>query len=755
MARTPVRFVCQHCGLDSSEFVNSLIRQEVASMSPATPPDPPFALAGAVASPGDAASPRIADAAAASRSAADPETPVSCARHPGQKATRRCVVCQKPICPKCMELFGHVCSPMCRARAEAQGITVPVYAGQKSVVEGKRRRIAGLLTTVAVVVGLGLLAYSGKCVLCAGHQIVFLHGGTLARHDLEAKREVWSRELVDKNQIADQIAKTITRLQEEKNKLAQDNPDAADSIKIPGSIRLQEMAERAAAAALTLYVSGRNIWVASDDQLVGYDWDTGRPVREIPLGAGRGTMRRVGNDLEWVSMTGPGEAAVDHIDLQNGQSRLERIGGGRELAAGTATAAHAGAGAGEMAGGPRQASAGLPLGVAGADSGKVMDPTKVAEQAQNLTLPARIALPAIVGNAMNQERTMAELNDQPRRPPAAAAPGTGPAEIFSLVPGPNGYVQFAVRRLEARFVQRNAMKAPPSKSTLNGSLTASQSTEVANEMLNEMQRSRGGSTVTEDLSRYQVTVRVAGSASVADWTGEIIGPPSVFPLQTVTVVDGGTTLVVLDKRNQKLWQKELSYPLAGGADAGEGGGAPFGLGPCVERGDSLYVFDKAVLTAFDLKTGNVRWRIPTVGVVGLYFDDQGMLYVNTTTANPEKLKYSRQIDINERINAVIMKLDPATGRTLWKVEPGGFIGYLSGRYIYTLQSHQAVDAEENPNATGLEIPSFMIIRRLNPANGRVLWAHYQRRAPLSVRFDANSIELVFKKEVQVLRFLSL
>jgi hypothetical protein len=34
-----------------------------------------------------------------------------------------------------------------------------------------------------------------------------------------------------------------------------------------------------------------------------------------------------------------------------------------------------------------------------------------------------------------------------------------------------------------------------------------------------------------------------------------------------------------------------------------------------------------------------------------------------------------------------------------------------------------------------------------------MWEHFQQRAPLDVRFDRNTIRLVFKKEVQVLRTL--
>jgi hypothetical protein len=36
-----------------------------------------------------------------------------------------------------------------------------------------------------------------------------------------------------------------------------------------------------------------------------------------------------------------------------------------------------------------------------------------------------------------------------------------------------------------------------------------------------------------------------------------------------------------------------------------------------------------------------------------------------------------------------------------------------------------------------------------------MWEHVQKRAPLEVQFDQNTIRLVFKREVQVLRFVAL
>ena len=135
-----------------------------------------------------------------------------------------------------------------------------------------------------------------------------------------------------------------------------------------------------------------------------------------------------------------------------------------------------------------------------------------------------------------------------------------------------------------------------------------------------------------------------------------------------------------------------------------------------------------------------------------------MLYVNTTTASPDSIKHSRQIDITDKTSAIIYKLDPKTGKTLWSNDANGFISHLSGKFIYTVQSFDPGDEDEgndNDLTAILRKPAFLRIRRINPANGRLMWEVFQPRAPLDVQFDGNSIELVFKKEVQVLKFLSL
>jgi outer membrane protein assembly factor BamB len=221
------------------------------------------------------------------------------------------------------------------------------------------------------------------------------------------------------------------------------------------------------------------------------------------------------------------------------------------------------------------------------------------------------------------------------------------------------------------------------------------------------------------------------------------------------VLAANKLIVVFDKANQKLWQSSLSFNVHGGLNALEPGVAPNGQGPCVEHGNTLYVFDDGVLTAFEGRTGNARWRLPSVGIAGLFFDDHDMLYVNTTTAGPDSLKYSRQIDISQKTKQVVLKVSAKDGRILWDVEPGGFVNYVSGKFVYTVAFYQPDEPDEdNPYTPEETRPPFLRIRRISPKDGHIIWEHGQPRAPLDVQFDRNTIRLVFKKEVEVLRFLS-
>jgi outer membrane protein assembly factor BamB len=145
-----------------------------------------------------------------------------------------------------------------------------------------------------------------------------------------------------------------------------------------------------------------------------------------------------------------------------------------------------------------------------------------------------------------------------------------------------------------------------------------------------------------------------------------------------------------------------------------------------------------------------------VGIVGLHFDGAGMIYVNTTTANPDKIKYSRQIDIAENIDSILLKVDAKTGRNLWTAKTGGFACYVFGPFLYTMQSHDRIEDDMASDLTsGLQKAAFLKIFRLDPKNGHTLWEYDDTGAPLDVCFDKNIISLVFHTQVEVLKYLSL
>ena len=456
-----------------------------------------------------------------------------------------------------MELFGYVCSPLCKGKAESQGINIPVYAGQKSVLEARAWRRTARLTTALGGLAVALLgfwfwyawfgsvpktiwsvrfpepSYSGQSAFCGKDQIVFLHGDTLARHDMKLKKELWSRRLVDKKQIEAAVARQMKEMQALIAKANDENPDRVP--KMPSPEKLRQTMQRAAEAALELVVRGQNIWVLSPGKLTRYDRDTGNPLKEIPVPAGYGGLIPRGDELLNVDLE-TGQPIVTRINLTTCESRTEEVARPAPPppadAGKTALADAKPGGRAAAAGKASSGKAGLPVGLPGRDAGKVMDPKKVAEQAQHLSYPAKIALPAILAHNLNQERTLAAMNGQPPGQPPAEAPRKDPQEQVSLIPTQDGFIQFSVKLIEARITTRAAMKPAPARSALDGNLTVSQTAELANEMLNEAQRARGGETVREDESRYLATIQRLDTPDA--WSGEVIGPPALFPSRRST-----------------------------------------------------------------------------------------------------------------------------------------------------------------------------------------------------------------------------
>ena len=709
-AQQRVQFVCPACGADSSDYVTQLARQELG-LPPAT-----------AAAPGLKLSERSDHQPPPAAAPAPKRVLRSSLRDPQQRNWR---------------VVGRLLAVGCVALLAALGFWgwYAWFGSQPSAVFKVRFEET---------------AWSGASVLCGTDQIIFLHGGTLARHDTKLNQQIWSVELLDQTTIARQVEETLQAYRVAQQKFSDAHPDA-DPPKLPSPDKLMRLAERQAATALDLRVVGQNIWVASPGKVVQHDWQTGRPVKNIATQGGfRGMVSR-GDELLLLEDRS-GKHILTHLNLATGASREEELPSSVALAtpsgAGQITLAATG---GETA--RKTPLAGLPAGVAGQGMGQALDPTKVEQQASHLSLAGRVALPAVLSANRTQERTLAEMNGTADQKPAATPTATDQA---FLIPDRDGFLQFSTRLIECRFLTRQATKGPPKKSAL-GSVGLAASPEVSNEILNDIQRDRGGDTVVADESRYQITIRRVDAKAPAPWTAEVIGPPSLFPLASVNVVTANQKIVVLDKNHQKLWESALSYNVL--ATAHDVANPTRGEGPCVEQGGTLFVFDQGVLTAFDLKTGNAQWRLPSVGISSLFFDAPGMLYVNSTTAGPESIKYSRQIDVAAKNSGVILKLDPRSGKTLWTRETSGALTYLSGPFLYTLESFASYDDSDDgspfPVQSGLETLPFFRLKRLDPRTGKDLWEHFQQRAPLDVRFDRNTIRLVFRKEVQVLKFFAL
>ncbi len=812
MARDPVRFFCPECNLDLSGPINDLIRQELGMTQPAAPaPVPqPAAIpsAGAISIPAAAPRPVVAAATAApaatsaprlsiarSASAATHGTPtataqqpenadgsVNCSKH-HEPAYEHCYVCHKPICPKCMELFGYVCSPLCRARADSTGINVPLYAGQKSVREAQQWRKFGLVGGAIAAVVLGLLGWYGWYVLIGSrphaifsvrfpdivyggsshltdkNQIVFLHGGLLARYKLGSKTPVWTNDLVTQKQIDDEIARVTKEFGEEHAKAVREGSDYMPRIPIP--MELAKDVTRELQASLGLYVQDQNIWVMRQGKMTHFDWDTGAPGKEIAMPETFFMPKQEGSDILFQAENAFGQKVVTHFNLASGETNVETIGEpirSAELASSKKPGTTGKNGNGK-------AAAGLPGRPDGKDADKPMDPLKVAQDAQSLPYAAKVALPATLGNTMHQQQLLREMkNDDPARDSASVA---DMLDQFghNVIESKYGRVQWKTKMLQENMVSHSAMKAPPAKSVLDNNPTAGNSLAAANEMLNQMQRDRGGDTVTEDLSRYQVTIHLPDSKEASDWVGEVTGKPHVYQQKSVTVITGGNMLVALDHSNKKLWQADFTHTFRGSGgffdedededNKDDEGTTSYGQGPVVEHGDALYVYDEAELSAFDLQTGNVRWRVPSIGIAGLFFDDAGAVYVNTTTADLDSLKYSRQIDITKKSSQAVMRVDCKSGKVLWNVEPGGFVSRVEGKFVLSVTAHQGADLDPDSLTTMPGVnDSVMSIKRLNPKNGKVMWNYVEERAPIYMRFKGNLIECVFRKEVEVLKFLS-
>lgn len=289
-----------------------------------------------------------------------------------------------------------------------------------------------------------------------------------------------------------------------------------------------------------------------------------------------------------------------------------------------------------------------------------------------------------------------------------------------------------VARLEIDLVEKNVAvrqtvrpedvkpKEEPGK---DGPMKVTDALALAQQMQYEAIQSKGGVFEKSDESRYKVTLKRHLEEGAPIWSGEMVGPPVLVPLKSVDVLLSSRSMVVFDKENEKLWEAPLAFP-ASSASVSFGDGRS---GPCLEAGDTLYLYDTQALASFELATGRVRWRMPLPGVESIRLDDRGMLYMTS----PES----------------VSRVDSESGKTLWTQAIKNVQFFLSGKYVY-LSKAQVSGADMIRNMwTGKDIPTHFRIYRVDPKSGEILWEYYKPKAPTTMDFKDNQVLLLFANEL--------
>ncbi|MGO9705366.1 MAG: PQQ-binding-like beta-propeller repeat protein [Limisphaerales bacterium] len=610
-----------------------------------------------------------------------------CPRHPKNPSTETCRVCGKPICGECMEQFGYVCSTLCRKRAEQTGMDVPVYGKQRAVIEARLAWMAAWILRVAVFL----------VAVLAGAWIWYTFFGSQPRVIYSEKLPHGDRarfyQLLVPNQVLSIKANQMTLFDLAQQKQLWSAPlNVEFSAPVPLNSARDETGEPARLYPEPHVIATTNdLWLLFPNRIAQYDRHTGSSKQEIPLNPPFFGLAQSGSGLTVISSDESGRQTIARIAFSDGTVQ----------------------------------TAPFESGAAGASPSKSQPPAATIEVATNS-----------VGYAMLAKLVAAKAVKLVER--------TNWGDKF--VPDGADVVQMKVDLIERKTIIHQAMKARK-KSLVDDNLTSGQSLEASEQMINDLRRDQTGGVEEEDASRYQVTLRRLPIGSAPDWTGEVIGPPSFFALKARDVLVAGNSVQVFDKNNKKLWTASLTYSVpphysedfATEADP-----------PCVESDNTLYVFDRGMLTSFDAATGQVHWRLTSVGISQVQPDGQGHLYVTSTTASPDAIQFSQQFNLSSKVNPVILKVEATTGRVLWRNEGIGAKCFLSGKFIY------AARAAKNPLITPGEDPVlYFDLCRLSPSDGHTMWDYSQSRHPVQIEVQGNQILLHFRGELQVLKFFSL
>jgi hypothetical protein len=698
--RMPVRVNCPVCDADVTDLANETIRQKLTPTAVPPPPAIPAPVAILPETPAPARQPiRLAVSTPQTTAATTAAAPVAaagvafCPRHPKNPAVETCRVCGKPICGDCMEHYGYTCSTYCRKRAEETGMDLPVYGKQRSVVGARMARVGALVWRTAIVLG-AIFVGAWVWYTFFGSQPHVIYSESLPHGD-----RARFYQFLSSGQVLSMKANRMSLIDVARKQQVWSVPlNVGFSPPPPPDPNQPNIEEEVELYPPPRIIARSNdLWILFPGRLVQYDRRSGNSKQEIPLNPPYSGLAQHDDGLTMISADEAGRQTITRIAFADGTVRTE------------------------------------PVQPAGAAAAPTNNPAKPPAKPPATTLSANNQLSRILAT------TKSVL-------PANARPVEPESVNDQFVTDGTDVVQMKVTLIEHKTIAHQAMK-PQKKTLVDNNLTAGQSQDAAEQMINETRREQTGGVEEEDVSRYQITLRRLPAGDASDWTGEAIGPPSYFALKTMNVLASGKTIQVFDKHNKKLWAANLTYRIPARYAAAFD---PEADAPCAETSNTLYVFDQGMLTSFDAATGDVHWRLTSVGISQVQPDGKGNLYVTSTTASPDTIQFSQQVDFSSRSGPVVLKVASATGKVLWRTEGIGDRCFVSGNYVYLSK------AAESPLTGPGEDPIFNFdLYRVSPSDGHAMWDYSQTRLPVQIEVQGNEILLHFWGELQVVKFLSL
>jgi hypothetical protein len=317
-----------------------------------------------------------------------------------------------------------------------------------------------------------------------------------------------------------------------------------------------------------------------------------------------------------------------------------------------------------------------------------------------------------------------------------------------FAPSGSTLLQLDARLLEKKVTERQAMKGSSNddweKADREGKGGWSNDAALIGQaMENDAKREMTGGVDRIDESSYQVAITRPFEKTPAFWTGKVTGRPELFALSTVNLLICGTEVTALDRDGKQLWQAKLAWGLPA-----------IDTPPCLEAAGTVYLFDRAFLTALQRETGKVLWRLPSVGIQKLLADGSGALYVCTQNAPAESARFSQEARSASAQPCSVLKVDGRTGKILWNA-PKYEDCFAAGGAVYAVREarnpNDAVDAVFTHKAP---VTRFMVFK-LSSGSGKPQWEYLQLRRPLQIEPEGRKIAMLFADEFQALSSLAL